>query len=109
MAGKYVRLLDAQVIAPNEKQPRDQALDLGGYKQLNIQARILKPGTAGTIFVEDAAVNEEAAFSRAIASFSVVNATNPIEVNGFLRFVRWRADATIAGGPALLIDVVAKE
>lgn len=109
MAGKYVRLLDAQVIGANEKQARDQVLDLGGYKQLNIQARILKAGTLGSVFIEDAAVNEEAAFTRTIASFSVVTPTNPIEVNGFLRFVRWRADANVAGGPAMLIDIVAKE
>jgi hypothetical protein len=101
--------LDARVVSANERQPREQVIDLGGYRQVVIQARIMKPGSAGNLLIEDAAVNEEDAFGRAVATFSVVNGAPPAEVTAFLRFLRWRGDANVAGSPVMIVDIVAKE
>jgi hypothetical protein len=109
MAGKYVRLMEPRSLVANEKQPRDQWLDLGAYKELNIHARLLKAGTAGNVLIQDSAVPEDDGFVRTIATISCQANTNPVTITGFLRNVRWIGDGSVAGAPVLLVDIVAKE
>lgn len=112
MAGQSVRILDAQTLTASKSSPREQILDLGAYQQLNVHRRILKAGTAGTIVLQDAAVNEDDAF-RDIPTMSwTLDSTSNSgveESSSFLRFVRWKTDASVASSPVAIIDIVAKE
>ncbi len=110
MAGQYSRLIDATQLGPNQIQPRDLVLDLGAYNKLQIQARVLKGGTAGNLQLEHSAVMEEGSWIALGTPISLAGVSNTLITHGdFLRFVRWTTDATVAGGPVVTIDIVAKE
>ncbi|MBM4366687.1 MAG: hypothetical protein FJ102_10770 [Deltaproteobacteria bacterium] len=119
MSSQYVRIADARVLGANQTSPREQVADLGAYRTLHVAVRVLRPGTATdantTVVLEHAATNEEEAFL-AINSTSVrVDTAAPnmvvyLEVPSFMRFVRWRSgNGNFAGGPMVVIDLVAKE
>lgn len=109
MAGRYLRLLDAYSPKPNEVQESDKVVDLGGFKDVAFDCRVLKPG-AGNILIEHAAVNEEGAFRPlSTATWDLSQGGSFVYITQFLRFVRWRTDANVASAPVVLIDLVAKE
>lgn len=112
MASQSVRILDAQTLSASKSSPREQVLDLGAYKQLNVHGRILKAGSAGTLVLQHAAVNEDDAFvDLPDMSWDVSSTSNSSfeEASSFLRFVRWKTDGSVASSPVALIDIVAKE
>lgn len=115
MASTYKRLLDPRALSASTQSPDDGVLDLGAYRQLVLDARLLKVGTGtggGRVKIQHAAVNEPDAW-RDLAGVSwVVDSTGTggvLEATVFLRYIRWVADASVAGAPVVLIDLIAKE
>lgn len=110
MASQYRRLLDVRKLTANLTQPREQVWDAGAYAHLELHCRVLVAGSAGTVVVQHAAVNEEDAF-RDLASFALSGGTpgGYTSTDHFLRYLRWRTDGAVAGDPSALIDVMAKE
>jgi hypothetical protein len=100
--------MDMRGLTASLTQPREQVLDLGAFRILVLDPRIITLGAGGNIIVETASVNEEGAF-RTIAPIPLNAVSAMIEVTTFLRFVRWRTDALVAGNPVALIDVMAKD
>lgn len=111
MAGRYDRMLDPRVVGPSEKSSRTEVLDLGPYSSVRAQIRVLKAGNAGTIYLQEAAVNEEDAFFTLSGTTVNLNATanSIMSLSGHLRYVRWCTDGAVAGSPVVLIDIVARE
>ncbi len=117
MAAQHVRMLDAQTITPNLVQPRDRWTDLGAFRVLEVQVRVIKPGTgdnAGAVLkLQHAPVAEDDAFSDTPVSVRV-DSTAPslpvnIQVTSFSRFLRWVAGGAVAGAPVAIMDVIGKE
>ena len=106
----YFRLQDLTSASADTTQDLDDAVEIGAYKTLTVQVR--KPAAASAesyLFLQTAAVMEEAAFEDVTPVFDLATAGN--ERHSFVslnRYVRWRAD--IAGGTSkFLIDVIARE
>lgn len=108
MAGRYVRLMDAYTPKPNEVQESDRVVDAGGFRNCGIDPRVLKTGSGGNVIIEHASVNEEGAW-RTLATIDLTQGGTFTYVTTFLRFLRWRADAGVAGAPIVLVDLVLKE
>ena len=110
MASQYFRLLDAMDLVASMTQPRDQVFDAGPYSKLELQFRVVRAGGAGTLQLQHAAVNEESAYI-ALGAPVALNATSNshVSISNYLRYVRWTTNAAVAGSPAALIDVLAKE
>lgn len=107
MTNLYARLLDTRVLGPSQYCPPERVLDLGAYGILVLDPRIMTVGTAGNLLIETASLMEEGAW-RVVATIPL-NATSAIvAVTPFLRYVRWRTDAAVAGNPVVLVDLVAK-
>lgn len=106
MGSQSARLLDTRKLNPNDICPREQVLDLGAYRFLVIDPRILTTGQ-GNLFIETAAINDEQAW-RIIATIPLTAVSNMIEIATFLRFVRWRTDNNVTGTPTVVVDVIAK-
>ena len=78
-----------------------EAWDAGAYRELQLQMRVLSAGTAGTVELEHAAVNEEDAYTAISGtSTSLTSAANSFKtVTAFLRFIRWSVDGNPTGNP----------
>jgi len=111
MASEYLRILDARSMAANDAMPEKEALDLGAYRVLAVQTRVLKAGTAGTVKLQSSMTNEVGSFVDIPNLTWNLNATsNTIVSSGeFGRYVRWAADGNVAGSPLVVIDLIAKE
>lgn len=111
MASLYHRLLPITSLTASQVQTRDEVLDIGAYRVLEIQVRVISAGTAGNLKLQHAAVNEPDAFKDLSgASFALTPASNQVmSISNFLRYLRWVTDNGVAGGPVALIDIVAKE
>lgn len=110
MSNQYHRLLDARELTDNWVQDSDAVFDAGGYRVLEFQFRVLSSGTAGTLKVQHAAVNEPEAFTD-LASMQVglsATANLPLSCENFLRFLRCVTTGSVAGNPVAMCDVVAK-
>ena len=110
MSAQSVDLLIAQVIPSDWKQPPEDALDLGAYKQLNVVIDVLSSGTAGNLYVQHAAVRDEAGFKDIANMSALLNTVDKvfISTDAFLRYVRVRSD-NVSGGPIAGARAVAKE
>jgi hypothetical protein len=108
MSSQYVRLLDARVLAPSQVCPIDKVVDLGAYGKLEIDPRVMTVGNGGNLIVETSATNEDGSW-RTIATIPLNAVANLLQVTSFLRFVRWRTDAAVAGSPVVIVDILAKE
>lgn len=107
----YHRLLDAQSIADNFEQTRDEVLDAGAYRILEVHCRILSTtGTPdGTLKLQTAAVNEPEAWDDiAGASWSLNGSGGRPQITSFLRYVRAVVVSQSSGSAVALIDIVAK-
>ena len=111
MASMYRRLMDPETLAASETQKLSEAMDVGACSRLEIQARILKAGSAGNMILQHAAVNEESAYVALTGATWPCNAVSntPTTITSFLRYIRWAADSSVAGLPMGLIDIVAKD
>lgn len=109
MSSYYKRLLDTRTINANEKSAPQDVMDVGAYTKMEIQPRILKAGTAGTLYLEHAAVLEEEAFAQLGTVPPGATSNTPLSYTNFLRFLRWRSSSDVAGSPLGLVDVIAKE
>jgi hypothetical protein len=89
-------------------------LDVGPYRKLDVQLRLVKAGTAGTVWLETAPVNETDAWQQVGGSASMdgtgfTNGKKMVSSEDFYRFLRVVSDGAVAGSPVLTVDVVAKE
>jgi len=110
MASQYRRLLDPRVILADEVQDLKDAFDGGAFTKMELQCRILKAGSAGSVKLQHAAINESGAYIDLVsASWAVGGAGGYVSIPSFLRYVRWAADSSVAGGPVVMIDIIAKE
>jgi hypothetical protein len=101
-------------VAASWKQGRDEVIDVGAYRRLEVQFRLLKAGTAGTAWLETAPVDEDEAFQQVGAAVNLngsgmTNNKQQISSDAFYRFARVVTDGAVAGSPVLTVDVVAKE
>lgn len=111
MASTAHRILAYQTLQASQVQARDEVLDAGAYRVLQIQARVLVAGTGGNVTLQHAAVNEPDAFQDLSGASWALNATskNFATVTDFLRYLRWVTDAGVTGIPSAVIDIIAKE
>lgn len=111
MASQYLRILPITGLTASQKQANADIIDVGAYTTLEFQARVLKAGGAGNVFVEHAAVNEPDAFTALSGATWSLSATSNtlVSVTHFLRYLRWVTDSGVAGSPIALIDLIAKE
>jgi hypothetical protein len=111
MASEYVRILDTRTLAANDAMPEKEALDLGAYRVLVVQIRVMKAGTGGAVKLQSSLTNEVGSFvDIPTLTWNVNAASNTVTASGeYGRYVRWAADGAVAGGPVVLIDVLAKE
>ena len=108
----YRRLMEPTTLTASSAQVTSDAMDAGAYLRLEVEVRVLKAGTgSGNVFIQHAATNDEGSYlALASASWPVNTAgTFYLSVTGFLRFVRWAGDASVAGAPVIQIDVIAKD
>ncbi len=112
MASAYTRILRARPLTSATTPDTSESFDAGGYRVLDVQTRVLNAGSAGTVKLQHAAVNEDAAF-KDLSGFTAVNlnatANDFQEVTSFLRWVRWATGTAPTGNPVAVIDIVAKE
>ena len=110
MASEYDRRLDARELSGSEDQSVTEAWDAGQYNKLQVNFSVLTAGSAGTLKLQHAAVNEDKAYEDLSgASVNLNSAGNSfVTVSDFLRFVRW-SSASAAGSPVALIDIIAKQ
>lgn len=119
MASQTARLLDGRILAANLIAGREAVLDLGAYSYIHAMFRVLRKGTATNantvVRLQHAAVMEEDAWVDLPNSSVVVDSTASgsvvyIVVSSFSRYVRWSTGTgDFAGGPIVVIDIVAKE
>jgi len=110
MPNTYVRLMDPTPLAANAKSSRTEVADLGAETKARAQIRVIKAGSAGTIRLQEAAVNEDGAFvDIANSTVSLGTTSNTIvPISDFLRFIRWITDGDVAGNPVVIIDIIGK-
>ncbi|MCK6505667.1 hypothetical protein L6R53_20100 [Myxococcota bacterium] len=103
--------MNPQKLTGNATQPVEEAWDAGAFTRLEVHCRVLKQGSAGgSIILQHAAVNEDAAYVALPGATWNVNTDGTfVSVTAFLRFVRWSTTGTIAGDPVALIDGIGKE
>ena len=110
MASEYHRLMKLQTVTASYTPPLSESIDCGAYKTLECNCQIPKVGTNGSVKLQHAAVNEEAAFrDLSGASWPLNGSGSHLSVANFLRYIRWVSDANVAGAPMALVDIVAKE
>jgi hypothetical protein len=112
MAGVFTRLLRAKTLPGATTPDTDESFDAGGFREIVCQIRVTTAGSAGTIKLQHAATNDDAAFTD-ITGFSAVSLTattnNVQAITGFLRWIRYTTGTVPTGGPVVIIDLVAKE
>ena len=118
MASQYARLLDPHTIVANFVPGRENWLDLGAYRVLEVSFRVLKSGTGtdatALVKLQHAPVMEDEAFIDLVGATARTDSTATsiptfVEVPAFTRYIRWVASSSVAGSPIVLIDLVAKE
>jgi hypothetical protein len=118
MASQYIRILDTRALTANASSPREQVVDLGAYRVLEVMIRVVKAGTGtdptAVVKLQHAPVNEDDAFLDIAVTSVRVDTTAPnvpvfIEVPAYTRFIRWSTGGGVAGAPVVVIDVVAKQ
>ena len=109
-ANQYYRLLEPTNVIASWSQSRDEVFDAGAYNQVQAHCRVLKAGTAGTIRLQTAAVNEVDAWVDVTGLVWTLSGTGSLLTSvNFLRFLRVATDGAVAGGPVALIDLVLKQ
>ena len=109
MANQYHRLLDAQILPPNWVQPKEDVFDAGAWKEVEAHYRGIKTGSAGTVKLQTAAVNEPDAWVDVTGlSWSLSGTGGLASSSHYLRYLRAVTDGAVAGAPAGLIDLVLK-
>jgi hypothetical protein len=104
-----VRLLETRAFSSDAVQDPSEVGDFGASKELDIIIRVLKAGTAGTIELQHAVVNETSGFVQLATTVVNLNAAGStyVQVTAFTRYVRWLVQG-VAGGPVVRVDLVAK-
>lgn len=81
-------------------------LDLGAYRVIVFDPRVLVTGQ-GSLILETSAVAEEGTW-RTVLTIVLTATAAMSEVGSFLRYVRWRTDGSVSGNPVVVVDLVAK-
>lgn len=108
MQAEYSRLQEAILVTASTAQDKRDALDAGSKNVVAVQVVVMTAGT-GTVYIQHAAVLDDAAFEDCSGSASLAS-TGPktIVVTGHTRFLRWRAEVS-GGSPRFRIDTVGRE
>ena len=75
MASSSVRQYPVQTVTASMVQSREEVTDAGAYNRAQVQFRVLKAGSAGTVTLQHAAVNEPDAFKDISGATWNLNAT----------------------------------
>ena len=107
---EYRRLMDAGVLGGSADQSVTEAWDAGAYNKLQMDLRVATAGSAGTLKLQHAPVNEDKAYEDLSGASVNLNATGStfVTVSDFWRFVRWSYSGA-TGNPVALIDGIAKK
>lgn len=110
----YVQILLPSKLYTGFQQTTEQAVDLGGYKTLEIAFLVLAAGsgTGGeTLELESAATRDGEYFPITGADVKIdsTGASKHVQADSFLRYVRAKVVGTVAGNPAAGIDAIAKK
>lgn len=109
-AAMYTRMLDTQKITANFKQPKTDVVDVGSSNRVTLHVRVVKAGTAGTLILQESAVNEDDAFRTSGVSLALnALANTKLVLADPLRFLRLVGDGDVAGDPVGLVDLVGRE
>lgn len=107
MANQYIRMMEKREVFIGEA---GSPIDLGAYKSVVAQIRVLSAGSGGTLCLQHAAKAEGSAFKNLGDPANLNGTTNDVQAHtDFLRWVRFLADDNVAGNPIACIDIVAKE
>lgn len=103
------RCLETRSFPLDAVQAPSEVGDFGASKELDIIIRVLKAGTAGTIELQHAVVNETSGFMQLASTVVNLNAAGStfVQVTAFTRYVRWIVQG-VAGSPVVRIDLIAK-
>lgn len=105
-----VRLMDRQIVKANYVGP---GVDLREYATLEVSFQMLDAGgsTAGAIFLQHAAVDEEGAYTQLGVALDLFGAAPVVSHQSlsFLGYVRWTTNANVNGQPLAAIEIIAKE
>jgi hypothetical protein len=108
MASLYKRLMDTRTIGGNELQPPAEAMDVGAYTKLEIQPRVLKAATTGSLKIMHSAVAEIGSFAELTTISLTATSNTPLSFTNFLRYISWEA-VSVTGSAVVVVDVVAKQ
>lgn len=110
MAGIYKILYGPSKLTANFLQPVEQAFDALGYSSVDLQVRVLYPGSAGNILLQESATLDAETFTNiASSSVSVSTGSNEhIALTSLLRYIRVAGDASVAGNPLLIVELIAR-
>jgi len=90
---------------------RGAVFDLLGFKKLQVQVSVKVAANASqTLQLEHSAVDDEDAFTSLGSTIDIASTGNKIsEIDGYLRYVRFKASSSISTQPTLSAYVIAKE
>jgi len=111
MAG-YFRLQDLFKASGSEVQDKRDAIDIGAYRHVVVQVRVpVNASTAGTLYLQHAAVREDEAFldydPNNVSVDLAVDTNVTLLVTDGLRFLRWRT-ASVSTEAKFLIDSIGR-
>lgn len=105
---RVVTLQELTTLTANRLQPISQAIEIGPYRSLTTQLRVVVAGT-GTVTLQHSAELEEDAFMDVGNALTLALVTSGgIAYTNLLRFVRWRG-AWTAGAPRFQLELVLRE
>lgn len=107
MSGFY-RMQELTDQSTNTVQDKEDAIDVGSYRTLVIQIRVVGAATAGSIQFEEAMVNENSAY-QSVGSTVPLTALNNLKlvIQDPMRMLRWRT-INMNGTARFTIEVIGR-
>lgn len=108
MNNQSITMLKEGTVISDEK---GEVVDLGAFSKIHFQVRVKVAANASqTLQIQHAAVNEDAAFLDIGTALDIATAgTDEVQMDNFLRYVRYLASGSISTQPTLSLYVIAKE
>ena len=111
------RQLEPTTLVASWKQSKEDALDAGAFRFVEMQFRRIKNGTTGggsggRIFLSHSATNESETFRQLAGTEMATDAAGDsiqfFSLEHFTRFLRLETDANVAGSPVFACEIILK-
>ncbi len=108
MNNKVITLVKDGTVLSDAK---GEVIDLGSFGKVLVHVHVKVAANASqTLQLEHSAVDDEDAFTSLGNTIDIASTGNKIsEVTGYLRYVRYKASASISTQPTLSMHIIAKE